>query len=105
MTRISDASSINSLINTMLRTEQRRVDANFQVVSGKVSPDYAGIANQSERLVSLETQRDLNDRFISNNETAQLRLDVSTQSLQFSNDAVKDVRETISNFLGRVCST
>ena len=101
MTRISDASSINSLINTMLRTEQRRVDANFQVVSGKVSPDYAGIANQSERLVSLETQRDLNDRFISNNETAQLRLDVSTQSLQFSNDAVKDVRETISNFLGR----
>ncbi len=101
MTRISDASSINGLINSMLRTEQRREDANFQVVSGKISPDYAGISRQSGRLVNLETTRDLTNRFISNNETAQLRTDVTVQSLEFTQDAIKDMRETISNFLGR----
>jgi hypothetical protein len=101
MSRISDASSINSLINTMLRTEQRREEVNFQVVSGKISPDYAGIARDSERLVNLETTRDLNNQFISNNETAQLRLDVGTQVLDHSQTAIKDMREAINAFLGR----
>ncbi len=100
MTRVSDASSINTLINTMLRTGKRVEEANFQVVSGKVSPDYAGLAFEAQRLVNLETSRDLNSRFISNNETAELRLNVSTNSIASAQDNIRDVRELLNNFRG-----
>lgn len=98
MTRISDASSINSLINQMLKTEARRVETNFQVVSGKVSPDYSGLATQSRRLVNLETTRDLGERFIKNNETAELRLNVMTLSLDSIDTVIRDFRTTLTNF-------
>jgi len=98
MTRISDSSSINSLINQMLKTEARRVETNFQVVSGKVSRDYAGIATQSRRLVNLETTRDLGDRFTKNNETAELRLNVMTLALDSVDTVIRDFRTTLTNF-------
>ncbi len=99
MIRISDAASINSLINNMMRTKQRVDDANFQVVSGKVSREYAGIARESQRLVSMEATRDLNVRFIENNKIAKLRLDTMTNSIESSEKTIKDMRRMLGNFL------
>jgi len=100
MTRISNAASTNSLISQMQKTEARRVEANFQVVTGKVSGDYAGLATQSRRLVNLETMRDLNERFIQNNEAAELRLDVSALALDSVDTVIRDFREALINFQG-----
>lgn len=101
MTRISDASSINSLINQMLKTESRRVEANFQVVSGKISADYSGLATQSRRLVNLETTRDMGERFIKNNETAELRLNVMALSLESIDTVIRDFRQSLTDFQAR----
>ncbi|MEQ8664763.1 MAG: hypothetical protein RIC16_03480 [Rhodospirillales bacterium] len=101
MTRVSDASTINALINNMLRTQERRTATNFQVVSGKVSQDYAGISFQSQRLVSLETSRDLNLKYMQNNQTQELRLSVMETSLTSIRQSVQDARETVVNFASR----
>ncbi len=101
MTRISDASTINALISDMLRTQERRIDSNFQVVSGKVSRDYAGISFESQRLVSLETSRDINTRYLQNNQTQQLRLDVMETTLDSVRQTIQDARESVINFSSR----
>ncbi len=101
MTRVSDASSINALVTQMQKTEARRVEANFQVVTGKVSADYAGIATQSRRLVNLETSRDLAERFISNNETAEFRLDVMALTLDSMDTVIRDFRQSLTDFKAR----
>lgn len=101
MTRVSDASSINALISQMQKTEARRVEANFNVVTGKISRDYAGIATQSRRLVNLETSRDLAERFISNNQTAELRLDVMALTLESIDTIIRDFRSSVNDFRAR----
>ena len=101
MTRVSDASTINALINNMLRTQERRTETNFQVISGKVSQDYAGISFQSQRLVSLETSRDLNLKYMQNNQTQELRLGVMETSLTSIRQSIQDARETVVNFSSR----
>lgn len=101
MTRVSDASTINALINDMLRTQQRRIDANFQVVSGQKSRDYAGISFQSQRLVSLETSREINNRYLANNRTQELRLDVMETTLDSIRQSIQDARESVITFSGR----
>jgi len=101
MTRVSDASTINALINDMLRTQQRRIDSNFQVVTGKKSQNYAGISFESQRLVSLETSRDINTRYLQNNQTQELRLSVMETSLNSIRSTIQDARETVINFSSR----
>lgn len=101
MTRVSDASTINALISDMLRTQQRRIEANEQIVSGKESQDYAGISFESQRLVSLETSRDINQRYMANNTTQELRLSVMETSLNSVRDSIQDARETVINFQSR----
>jgi len=101
MTRISNASSTTALINQMLKTEARRVEANYQVVSGKVSADYSGLATQSRRLVNLETSRDLNSRFIKNNEAAELRMNVSALALDSIDTVIRDFRKSLTDFQSR----
>lgn len=101
MTRVSDASTINALINDMLRTQQRRIEANEQVVSGKRSQTYAGISFESQRLVSLETSRDINQRYLDNNTTQELRLGVMETSLNSIRTSIQEARESVINFNNR----
>jgi len=101
MTRVSDASTINALISDMLRTQQRRIEANQQVVSGKKSQNYAGISFESQRLVNLETSRNINERYLANNTTQELRLGVMGTSLNSIRSSIQDARETVINFQAR----
>ena len=99
--RIYDAASSSSLINIMMRAQNRLYDANAQVASGKVSDNYMGISRETQRLINLETTQDVNQRYIDNNNLADLRLTIMDSSIQGIEEAMRDVRLSITNFNGR----
>lgn len=101
MSRIADAAANTALIQRMLLTQQDMRDANYQVSSGKKSRDYAGIALDSQRLVNLENARDLTDRFIANNQTMELRLNVSGDAIEAVRTTIIDFRRALSDLRSR----
>lgn len=98
MTRVSDAAANTTLISHMLRTQQRMRDANYQVTSGKISDRYSGVTSSAQRLVYLENSRDMIDRNSRNNETAKLRMDLASKSIDSVETIIKNFRKTLSDF-------
>ncbi len=81
VTRVADAASNENIVNLLLQTQARLKDREVQVASGKVAQNYTGVAVQSERLVNLENQRDILERFAQNNENVELRLNLVANTL------------------------
>lgn len=98
MTRITSAASNSILIARFLRTQQTLHDLETQVATEKRSQTYQGIASESQRLVNVETTRSALSRFITTNETANLRVDIQTTAVEGIKNAVRDFREFLLNF-------
>ena len=76
MSRISNFSSNTTLVNQLLRTQDRLFDLETQVSSQKKSQDYLGISVNSQRLLNLENTKSQLDRFINNNTQQSVRLSI-----------------------------
>ncbi|HEC91182.1 MAG TPA: hypothetical protein ENI55_05900, partial [Alphaproteobacteria bacterium] len=63
ITRISSLASNNQLVSLMLRTQARVQNAQIQAGSEKKSQDYGGLGMESERLVSIENQTKMLERY------------------------------------------
>jgi flagellin-like hook-associated protein FlgL len=98
MTRIGTFGSHNSLISRMLDTQRRANDLQVQVTTEKKSQDYAGIAADTYRLVSLENERDLSERFIDNNLSAETKLLVMENSLTAVSKVIHKFRSDLQDF-------
>ena len=83
MTRISNIAQHNLTISQIFATQSRLLRAQTQLSTGMTSQNYSGIANDSQRLVNLESSRARTDQFVTNNRIVTLRL--QTMELSVSN--------------------
>lgn len=98
MTRITSAASNTILITRFLQTQRTLHDLETQVATEKRSQTYKGIATESQRLVNVETTRASLSRFISTNETANLRNDIQATAVEGVKNTVRDFREFLLTF-------
>jgi flagellar hook-associated protein 3 FlgL len=98
MSRISSYSANTTLINQMLRTQQRLFDLETQVTSEKKSQDYLGIAVNAQRLVNLENTKSQLDRFINNNTQAEVRLSIEATVVEGIQETVKEFKSALQEY-------
>ena len=98
VTRVADAASNTNIVTILLQTQARLKDLELQVASGKASQNYTGIAQESERLVNLENQRDILERFVQNNTHVELRLNLVAASIDSIQGEIKDFRTNLSTY-------
>ena len=98
MSRISSYSANTTLINQMLRTQERLFDLETQVTSEKKSQDYLGIAVNAQRLVNLENTKSQLDRFINNNTQAEVRLSIEATVVDGIQETVKEFKSALQEF-------
>jgi len=98
MTRIATYGSHLSLLSYMLDTQTAVNDAQAQVSTEKKSQNYAGIAVDSFRLVSLENERSLSERFVETNQTAMTKLNVMETSLKAVDKVIRTFRSEVQAF-------
>ncbi|MDV7339050.1 flagellin [Terasakiella sp. A23] len=104
MTRITDLSTQRLLVEQMTRTQQRLVDSQVQVTSEKKSQVYSGIVSQSSRLLSLEVSATLANRYVQNNETAELRLNSAASSIEAVESSVKEFQRRLQAYKSNLAS-
>jgi flagellin-like hook-associated protein FlgL len=98
MTRIATYGSHLSLLSRMLDTQRSVHDAQAQVSTEKKSQDYAGLAASSFRLVALENERSLSERFVETNQTAMTKLNVMETSLKAVDKVIRTFRSDLQAF-------
>lgn len=98
MSRISSYSANTTLINQMLRTQERLFDLETQVTSEKKSQDYLGIAVNAQRLVNLENTKSQLDRFINNNVQAEVRLSIEATVVEGIQETVKEFKSALQEY-------
>lgn len=103
-TRISNLSSQHLLTNQMMRTQSSLVDANIQVASKKKTQVYSGIVSQSSRLISLEISKTLSDRYLQNNDTAELRLNSAASSISAVESSVSEFKKRLQSYKSNLAS-
>jgi|APTNR8051073442_1049403.scaffolds.fasta_scaffold01828_9 flagellin-like hook-associated protein FlgL len=95
MTRIASAAANEHLVNVAMRTQQRMFDAQRQIASEQRSADYAGIAQQTPRLIGLENARGLLSRFDETTAVIEGRLDLVDNSLTSIDGTLRDFRQVV----------
>lgn len=95
MTRIANLAIHQSIVGNVLRTQQNVFDAELQVATEKKSPVYRGIANESQRLLSLENQSDIADRFVRDNEVQATRLKTQSNVTEAARQVIDEFRKRL----------
>jgi flagellar hook-associated protein 3 FlgL len=98
MTRITSSASNTILISRFLQTQKTLLDLETQVSTEKRTQVYSGLSQSSQRLLNIENAKATLQRFNSNNEQAQLRLDIQSTAVNGIRDAIKDFRELLLDF-------
>lgn len=91
MNRISTQAANTVLLGRIFKTQQTVFQREIQTTSEKKSQDYQGIARDSRRLVNVETTRTQLQRYVSNNEQVDVRL-------QITENVVESFRTTVVEF-------
>jgi len=98
MSRVADLASTNELLSFLFKTQRRLQEAEVQVASEKKSQDYAGISTQAQRLLNMENTRDQLERFVTNNELMDLRLETSETVTANITQTIRDFREAVFQY-------
>ncbi len=96
--RIASRSSNNELVIILLGTQRRMQESQVQVSTLKRSQTYSGIAQESERLVNVETTRAALDRFVAQNTIADVRLKTQDTVIVGMEKTIASFRESLLNF-------
>ena len=96
--RIANLAASNALLGYVLRIQSRVHDEEVQVSSEKKSQDYAGIAQDSQRLVNIENTREIVQRYVSNNETMEFRLQSGSAAVEGARKAISDFKSALTTF-------
>ena len=83
----------------MLNTQTRLFETQMQIVSGKVSRDYGGIAIDSRRLVNLENAVSEASGFLKNIDVMESRLQLMENSVAGAFDVATRIRDLLVNAL------
>ena len=96
--RIASRASNNELVSILLGTQRRLQESEVQVSTLKKSQTYSGIAQDSERLVNLETSQLALERFVAQNTIADVRLKTTDTVLTGVEKSVAEFRDALLNF-------
>ena len=99
MTRISNIAQHNLTISQIFETQSRLQRAQLQLSTGKKSPNYSGIAIDSQRLINLESSRSRTDQFVTNNRIVTLRLQTMELSVANIFEAASKLKTILVNGL------
>jgi len=100
ITRISNLASNNQLVSLLLRTQARVQNAQIQIGSEKKSQDYGGLGLEAERLLSIENQTKMLERYKRNNELADMRLSAQETVLNGIKTSIRNFRENLYTYQG-----
>lgn len=110
--RISSHASSLLLTRRLLKKQADLHDKEMQITNEKVSQTYQGIALDSQRLINMENERRMYDRYTTVNQTMDIRVQISTQVVRgIQNDgetapsggikqAIQDFREQLTEYMG-----
>ena len=97
--RIADLASNRLVQSTIVSTQQRLADRQLEISTMQKSQDYAGISDNSSRLVTLEASRTRINKFMSEHTFVQLRMDTMLNSVDALKSTLNDVRKLLREAL------
>ncbi len=95
MTRVATLAQNRFSLFTTLNTQQRVFDAQTKVGTGLKSQDFAGLAREAGRLVSVKNEFARVDQFLENIETTDRRLEFMSFSLERVEELSREFRTTL----------
>ena len=98
-TRVSNLASNKLVQSTILRTQDRILDRQLQISTLQKSQDYAGIADETNRLVTMEASRRKVEQYITEGSNVKLRMDTMLNSLDSLKKTLGDVQGMIGDVL------
>jgi flagellar hook-associated protein 3 FlgL len=98
-TRIADLASNRLVQSTIVSTQQRLADRQLEISTMQKSQNYAGISDNSSRLVTLEASRTRINKFMSEHTFVQLRMDTMLNSVDALKNTLNDVRKLLREAL------
>ena len=98
MTRISTQAANSVLLDRIFDTQQTVYERQIQATSEKKSQDYLGIARDSRRLINIENTRSTLQRFVSNNEQVDVRLEITEKVVEQFRTTVNDFRSDLREY-------
>ena len=99
MTRIAPFAQQQLILQQTLNVQARTFDAQVQIATDKKSQDYAGIASDSGRLISLETSRSRTEQFLGNISLLDQRIQLMDLGLETLETSARDLRDTLDSAL------
>ena len=99
MTRIAPFAQQQLILQQVLDVQARTYDAQVQIATDKKSQDYAGIAKDSERLISLETTRTRTEQFLGNIQIQDQRIQLVDLGLETLDSAAREMRNILDSAL------
>ena len=98
MTRISTRAANSILLSQNTRLQKRLFDGQVSMTSEKKTNIYQGVAIDSRRLINIENSTTLMQRFSSNNEQMDVKLNVVNTSVEAIRKILTDFRTNLDNF-------
>jgi hypothetical protein len=98
ISRVPTYTTRQILVDRMAEVQTRLNKAQLQVTTEKKSQLYSGISEDSFRLVSSENTASRTQRFLDNNAILSTRYQSITNSLNYSETSLRDLRETLTSF-------
>ncbi len=95
MTRVAQLAQQQLTLRNVLDTQERIQDGQIQIATGKKSQQYAGIARDATRLVSLEATQTRTSQFLINNRIVESRLELMDAATSNIFDAVSELRQLL----------
>src|SRR3546814_8127042 len=97
--RIGTRAQQQLLISATLRTQNRVMDAQTQVATGKKTQQFSGIASDASRLVTIKGELSRTDQFQDNITISEKRLKFMNFSLEEIDDIARDFRSQLTTAL------
>src|SRR3546814_18283850 len=99
--RIGTRAQKQLLISATLRTQNRVMDAQTQVATGKKTQQFSGIASDASRLVTIKGELSRTDQFQDNITISEKRLKFMNFSLEEIDAIARDFRSPLTTSLTR----
>ncbi|MGE4277973.1 MAG: hypothetical protein AB7G62_00205 [Magnetospirillum sp.] len=98
MTRVATYGANQLYLSRITALNERINKLTTQVVTEKKSPNYTGIAEDSNRLINFENEKSRSEAFIKNNDTIQTTINLANVSLTAVQTTMQTFRDRLDSF-------
>jgi flagellar hook-associated protein 3 FlgL len=100
VSRIATFPATDALVRANVRTQSAVSDIQLQISSGLKSPDYKGIARDTQRLLNLETSRNKLETFSTNGKLVTGNVELAFSAIERMNDLANNMLSGLTAALG-----